>query len=185
LVRIAGAIRAIEGHIMKFPRRQFLHLAAGAAALPAVSHLARAETYPSHPITMIVPFAAGGGTDALARIMAERMRRSLGQPIIIENVAGATGSIGVSRAVRATGDGYTLSIGTLSTHVLTGALYALQYDLLKDLTPVAQLATEPLLIVTKKGMPAKDLKELIAWLRANPDKASQGTPGVGSLALSR
>jgi tripartite-type tricarboxylate transporter receptor subunit TctC len=142
---------------------------------------ASAQTYPSHPITMIVPFAAGGGTDALARIMAERMRRSLGQPIIIENVVGATGTIGVSRAVRATGDGYTLSIGTLSTHVLTGALYALQYDLLNDLTPVAQLATEPVLIVTKKGMPAKDLKELIAWLRANRDKASQGTPGVGSL----
>jgi tripartite-type tricarboxylate transporter receptor subunit TctC len=130
---------------------------------------------------MIVPFAAGGGTDALARIIAEAMRRSLRQPIIIENVAGATGSIGVGRAVRATGDGYTLSIGTVSTHVLTGALYALPYDLLKDLTPVAQLATEPVLIVTRKSMPAKDLTELITWLKANPDRISQGTPGAGSL----
>jgi tripartite-type tricarboxylate transporter receptor subunit TctC len=146
-----------------------------------ISESASAQTYPSRPITMIVPFAAGGGTDALARIIAEPMRRTLHQPLIIENVAGATGSIGVGRAVRAAGDGYTLSIGTVSTHVLIGALYALPYDLLKDLSPVAQLATEPLLIVTKKSMPAKDLTELIAWLRANPDKSSQGTPGVGSL----
>ena len=140
-----------------------------------------AQEYPSRPITLILPFAAGGGTDALARIIAESMRRSLGQPIIIENVAGATGSIGVGRAVRAAGDGYTLSIGTMSTHVLSGALYALSYDLLKDLTPVAQLATEPVLIVTKKSMPGNNLTELITWLKANPDKVSQGTPGVGSL----
>jgi tripartite-type tricarboxylate transporter receptor subunit TctC len=129
-----------------------------------------------------VPFAAGGGTDTLARIIAQRERGSLSQPIIIENVAGATGTIGVGRVVRAAGDGYTLSIGTLSTHVLSGALYALPYDLLKDLTPVAYLATEPSLIVAKKTMPAKDLKELIAWLKANPDKASQGTAGVGNTA---
>jgi tripartite-type tricarboxylate transporter receptor subunit TctC len=139
------------------------------------------QTYPTRPITMIVPFAAGGGTDALARIMAESMRRSLGQPIIIENVAGATGSIGVGRAIRAAGAGYTLSIGTVSTHVLSGALYTLPYDLLKDLAPVAQLASEPVLIVTKKSMQPKDLTELITWLRANPDKSSQGTPGAGSL----
>jgi tripartite-type tricarboxylate transporter receptor subunit TctC len=134
------------------------------------------------PITIIVPFAAGGGTDTLARIIAQRIRGSLSQPIIIENVAGATGTIGVGRVVRAAGDGYTLSLGTLSTHVLSGALYALPYDLLKDLTPVAYLATEPSLIVAKKTMPAKDLKELIAWLKANPDKASQGTAGVGNTA---
>jgi tripartite-type tricarboxylate transporter receptor subunit TctC len=140
-----------------------------------------AQTYPTRPITMIVPFAPGGGTDALARIMAESMRRSLGQPVIIENVAGATGSIGVGRAVRAAADGYTLSIGSVSTHVLSGALYALPYDLLKDLAPVAQLASEPILIVSKKSMPAQDLTGLIAWLKANPDKSSQATPGVGSL----
>ncbi len=141
---------------------------------------ATAQVYPSRPITMIVPFPAGGATDTLARILAEQMRGSLGQPVIIENVAGAAGSIGVGRAVRAGGDGYTLSIGTLSTHVLIGALYALQYDLRKDLEPVAQLAIEPLLIVARKSMPAKDLQELIAWLRANPDKASAGIAGVGA-----
>jgi tripartite-type tricarboxylate transporter receptor subunit TctC len=140
------------------------------------------QAYPMRPITIIVPFAAGGGTDTLARIIAQRIRGSLSQPIIIENVAGATGTIGVGRVVRAAGDGYTLSLGTLSTHVLSGALYALPYDLLKDLTPVAYLATEPSLIVAKKTMPAKDLKELIAWLKANPDKASQGTAGVGNTA---
>jgi tripartite-type tricarboxylate transporter receptor subunit TctC len=166
----------------KHPRRRFLGLAAGAAALPAVSRIAWAQAYPTRPITIVVPFAAGGGTDTLARIIAQRIRGSLSQPIIIENVAGATGTIGVGRVVRAAGDGYTLSIGTLSTHVLSGALYALPYDLLKDLTPVAYLATEPSLIVAKKTMPAKDLKELIAWLKANPDKASQGTAGVGNTA---
>jgi tripartite-type tricarboxylate transporter receptor subunit TctC len=152
------------------------------AAILAGTAGALAQTYPTRPITIVVPFAAGGGTDALARIIAARLRGSLSQPVIIENVVGATGSIGVGRVVRATGDGYTLSIGTVSTHVLTGALYALPYDLLKDLTPVARLATEPLVIVAKKSMPAKDLKELIAWLKANPDKASQGTAGVGNLA---
>jgi tripartite-type tricarboxylate transporter receptor subunit TctC len=167
---------------MNLRRRQFLHLAAGAAALPAVPCIARAQSYPSRPITIVVPFAAGGGTDTLARIIATRIRGSLSQPVIIENVAGATGSIGVGRVVRAAGDGYTLSIGTLSTHVLSGALYALPYDVLKDLTPVAQLASEPSLIVTKKTMPANDLNELIAWLKANPDKASQGTAGVGNTA---
>jgi tripartite-type tricarboxylate transporter receptor subunit TctC len=167
---------------MNIPRRQFLSLAAGAAALPAVSRIAWAQAYPTRPITIVVPFAAGGGTDTLARIIAQRIRGSLSQPIIIENVAGATGTIGVGRVVRAAGDGYTLSIGTLSTHVLSGALYALPYDLLKDLTPVAYLATEPLLIVAKKTMPAKDLKEMIAWLKANPDKASQGSAGVGNTA---
>jgi tripartite-type tricarboxylate transporter receptor subunit TctC len=152
------------------------------AALVAGTAGALAQTYPTRPITIVVPFAAGGGTDALARIIAARIRGSLSQPVIIENVPGATGSIGVGRVVRAAGDGYTLSIGTVSTHVLTGALYALPYDLLKDLTPVARLAIEPLVIVAKKSMPAKDLKELIAWLKANPDKASQGTAGVGNLA---
>jgi tripartite-type tricarboxylate transporter receptor subunit TctC len=164
---------------MKFPRRQFLHLAAGAAALPAVSHLARAETYPTRPITMIVPFAAGGPLDAIGRIMAEGMRRSLGQPIIIENIAGAGGSIGVGRAAHSAPNGYTLSIGSLSSHVFNGALYPLQYDLLNDFAPVALLPSQPMLIVAKKTMPAKDLKELIVWLKANPNKASAGTSGVG------
>src|SRR5712671_2295060 len=118
---------------MKLPRRNLLHLAAGAAALPAVSRLSWAQNYPIRPITMIVPFPAGGATDTLARVVGERMRGALGQPIVIENVAGAAGSIGVGRVARAPGDGYTLSIGTSTTHVLIGALYALQFDLLADL----------------------------------------------------
>jgi tripartite-type tricarboxylate transporter receptor subunit TctC len=151
-------------------------LAAAVAAIPN----AQAQVYPSRPITMIVPFPAGGATDTLARLLAERMRGTLGQPVIIENVAGAAGSIGVGRAARAAPDGYTLSIGTSTTHVLIGALYALSFDLAQDLEPVAQLGVEPLLIVGKKNMPANNLRELIAWLRANPDKASAGVAGVGA-----
>ena len=142
--------------------------------------MAAAQDYPAHPITMIVPFPAGGATDTLARFLAEKMRGILGQPIIIENVAGAAGSIGVGRAVRSAPDGYTLSIGTSTTHMLTGGLYALPFDLLKDLEPVIQIGSEPLLIVGKKNLPADDLKGLIAWLKANPDKASVGIAGVGA-----
>jgi tripartite-type tricarboxylate transporter receptor subunit TctC len=165
---------------MNFQRRRFLHCAAAVAALPTLSRFAAAATYPSRPITMVVPFAAGGGTDILARILAERMRVPLGQPVIIENLAGAGGSIGVGRVVHAPADGYTLSIGTLTTHVLTGALYPLQFDLLTDLAPIAELAYEPLLIATKKSLPVNNLQELIAWLKANPDKATAGIPGAGS-----
>ncbi|MGA7997103.1 MAG: tripartite tricarboxylate transporter substrate-binding protein [Bradyrhizobium sp.] len=139
-----------------------------------------AQDYPAHPVTMIVPFPAGGATDTLARFLAEKMRPILGQPVIIENVAGAAGSIGVGRAVRSPADGYTLSIGTSTTHMLTGGLYALSFDLFRDLEPVIQIGSEPLLIVGKKDLPADDLKGLIAWLRANPDKASVGIAGVGA-----
>jgi len=166
---------------MNLCRRQFLHRAAGAAAFPFALHAAHAQSYPTRPITIVVPFAPGGPTDLLARIMAEPMRAILGQPVIVENVGGAAGSIGVGRAVRASGDGHTLSIGTISSHVLTGALYSLQYDLLKDLEPIAPLVSEPYMIVARKSMPASDLKELIAWLKENPDKASQGHSGVGSV----
>jgi tripartite-type tricarboxylate transporter receptor subunit TctC len=167
---------------LKLPhRRQFLHLAAGAAALPATSRIASAQTYPSRPITMVVPFPPGGSTDVLGRTIMDRMRASLGQPIIIENVTGAGGSIGVGRAARAAPDGYTLSIGQWSTHVANGATYALQYDLLNDFESVALLADSPLLVTVKKTMPAKDLKEFIAWLKANPDKATQGHAGVGGI----
>src|SRR2546430_1131699 len=130
---------------MKLPRRQFLRLAAGAAALPLTAGIGWAQAYPTRPITVIVPFAAGGGIDILARLLAERMRDSLAQPLIIENIAGAAGSIGVGRAVRAAADGHTLIVGTVTTHVLIGALYALPFDLAKDLQPIAQLASEPLL----------------------------------------
>jgi tripartite-type tricarboxylate transporter receptor subunit TctC len=129
---------------------------------------------------MIVPFPPGGGVDAIVRIVAERMRVTLGQPIIIENVGGANGSIGVGRGARSTSDGYTLVIGLWNTHVANGAVYALSYDVMKDFESVSLLASNPYLIVAKKTMPADDLKGLIAWLNANPDKASQGHPGVGS-----
>src|ERR1700694_2873810 len=140
----------------------------------------RAENYPTRAITMIVPFPAGGATDTLARFLAEKMRSILGQSVIIENVAGAAGSIGVGRAVRSAPDGYTLSIGTSTTHMLTGGLYALSFDLLKDLEPVIQIGSEPLLIVGRKSLPADDLKGLNRWLKANPDKASVGIAGVGA-----
>jgi tripartite-type tricarboxylate transporter receptor subunit TctC len=142
--------------------------------------IAAAQDYPARPITMVVPFPAGGATDTLARYLAEQMRGLLGQPVIIENVGGAAGSIGVGRAVRSPPDGYTLSIGTSTTHMLTGGLYTLPFDLLKDLEPIILIGSEPLLIVGKKELPADDLKGLVAWLKANPDKASVGIAGVGA-----
>jgi tripartite-type tricarboxylate transporter receptor subunit TctC len=157
-----------------------LSIAIALAALLASMGGAAAQVYPSRPITIIVPFPAGGATDSFARILAEPLRASLGQPIVIENIGGAAGSLGVGRAARAPADGYTLSIGTSTTHVLIGALYTLQFDLMKDLEPIAQLAAEPLLIVAKKGIPANDLRDMIAWLKANPDKASAGIAGVGA-----
>jgi tripartite-type tricarboxylate transporter receptor subunit TctC len=161
--------------------RKLLTVVAAALLGPGWTGLAAAQTYPTRPITMIVPFPAGGATDTLARFLAENMRAILGQSVIIENIAGAAGSIGVGRAVRSAPDGYTLSIGTSTTHVLTGGLYALSFDLLKDLDPVIYIGSEPLLIVGKKNLPADDLKGLIAWLRANPDKASVGIAGVGAV----
>ncbi len=147
---------------------------------PAPAGTALAQGYPARAIAMIVPFPAGGATDTLARFLAERMRGILGQPIVIENIAGAAGSLGVGRAVRSSADGYTLSIGTSTTHMLTGGLYALPFDLLRDLEPIIQIGSEPLLIVGKKSLPADDLKGLIAYLKANPDKASVGVAGVGA-----
>jgi tripartite-type tricarboxylate transporter receptor subunit TctC len=165
---------------MKLPRRSFLHLAAGAAALPAASRLASAQAYPSRQITMIVPFAAGGPADTVARIMAERMRTTLGQPVVIENVAGAGGSIGVGRIARATPDGYTFGMGISSTQVVNPVIYSLPYDVQTDFEPIALLASNPHFIVAKNANPATDLKSFIAWLKANPDKATAGTAGNGS-----
>lgn len=164
---------------MKLPRRRFLQLAAGAAALPAASRIAGAQTYPARPITVIVPYAAGGPADALARTLGERMRATLGQTIVIENVTGASGTIGVGRAVRSPPDGYTLSLGHVGSHVVNGAIFPLPFDLLKDFEPIALLPSNSLLIVSRKSFPANDLKELIAWLKANPDKATAGTSGAG------
>jgi tripartite-type tricarboxylate transporter receptor subunit TctC len=154
-------------------------LAAAAIALGLVGP-AQAQPYPSRPITIIVPFAAGGPTDALARTLGERMRVSLGQTILIENVTGAGGSIGVGRAVQAAPDGYTISMGHLGTHVVNGAIYPLKYDLLNDFEPIALLAANPMMVVSKNDVPAKNLRELIDWLKANSGKVAAGTAGVGS-----
>jgi tripartite-type tricarboxylate transporter receptor subunit TctC len=153
--------------------------AAAFAALTGIAS-ATAQTYPSRPITMIVPLAPGGSTDVIARIMAEGIRASLGQPVIAENTTGAGGTIGVGRLARAAPDGYTIGIGQWGTNMANGAIYTLQYDLLKDFEPIGLIATQPFLIVTRKTMPASDLKELVAWLKANPDKATQGNSGIGT-----
>jgi len=166
------------------PRRRFLGLAAGAVALPAMSRIAQAQTYPSRPITMIVPFAAGGTTDVVGRVLAERMRALLGQPVIIENVSGADGSIGTGRASRARPDGYTIDLGNKDTHVLNGAFYSLPYDVWNDFAPISPLVTLRGFLFARKAMPAKDLKELIAWLKANPNNASMGAPSASGSLLA-
>jgi tripartite-type tricarboxylate transporter receptor subunit TctC len=164
-----------EGNAMKLPhRRQFLHLAAGAAALPALSRTARAQAYPTRPITMVVPFPPGGSTDVIARIMAERIRGPLGQPIVIDNVGGADGSVGVGRTARARPDGYTICLSIDSAFVLNGALYSLPYDVLNDFQAISPLVTGPIVLVGRKTMPAESVSELIAWLKAHPDQASAG-----------
>ncbi len=147
------------------------------AALPAQ---AQTQTYPARPVTMIVPFPAGGGSDILARIVADGMRQQLGQPVIIENVGGAGGTIGTTRVARSTPDGYTVGFGQWTSHVGSGALYPLSFDLLKDLTPVAPLTSAALWLVGRSSLPANNLKELIDWLKANPDKATAGNIGAGS-----
>ena len=165
---------------MRLGRRRFLHLAAGAATLPAVPRLARAQAYPAHPITMVVPVPAGGAMDTIARIVTEGMRSSLGQAVVIENVTGASGSIGVGRVARAAPDGYTIVYGALVTHVVNAAVLTLPYDVVADFEPIALISSTPWLIAAKKDLPANDLRGLIAWLKANPDKASSGTAGPGS-----
>jgi tripartite-type tricarboxylate transporter receptor subunit TctC len=142
---------------------------------------AHAQSYPSKPVTIIVPFAAGGPTDAMARALSDRMRQALGgQTIVIENVTGAAGSIAVTRGARSAPDGYTISMGHLGTHVINGAIYSLPYDLIEDFEPVALLGSNPMLIVSKNAVPAKNLTELVAWLKANEQKTTIGTAGVGS-----
>lgn len=166
---------------MILARRKLLQACFGGVAGAAMSSLARAQSYPSRAITIVVPFPAGGPGDTVGRILAEKMRVSLGQPVIVENISGAAGSIGTGRVARAAPDGHTLALGYWGTHVVNGAIYKLQYDVVKDFEPIAQLPGQPLLVVAKKTMQANDLKELIAWLKSNPDKASQGTAGIGSI----
>jgi tripartite-type tricarboxylate transporter receptor subunit TctC len=149
-------------------------------ALATTTAGTQAEVYPSRALNLIVPAAVGGPTDAIARILAERMRTSLGQSVVVENVPGAGGTTGVGRVARAAPDGYTIVMGLSSTHVVNGAIYKLPYDVLNDFDPVVLISSTPHLIVSKTSVPAKDLQELIAWLKANPGKALQGTVGVGS-----
>ncbi len=161
-------------------RRTVLAALIALTALLMFGGNARADNFPAHPITLVVPFSAGGPTDAMARILADHMRTTLGQNIVIENVTGAAGSLGVGRVVRAAPDGYTVSIGHLGTHVANGAIYKLGYDLVADLEPVVLLPSNPMIIVSNNAVPAKSLKELIAWLKAKPTPATAGTAGAGS-----
>lgn len=165
-------------------RRRFLKLAADAAALPAVARLASAQAYPSRSITVIVPTGAGGPQDVIARVLTEHMRGTLGQPLIIENVPGANGTIGIGRLARAKPDGYTLGFSVSSaTHVFNAAMYALSYDVISDFAPVAMVTRDAgQMVVAKKAMPATDLRQLIEWLRANPGKGTLGHTGPGSPA---
>ena len=143
------------------------------------SGVAVSQPWPSRPVAIVVPFAAGGPTDLLARIISEPMRRYFGQTVVVDNVTGAGGTIGVGRVVRAAADGYTVSIGHWGTHVVNGAYYKLGYDLLKDLDPVGMFADNPQVVVSNNGVPAKDMKELVAWIKGNPDKLRFGTGGIG------
>jgi tripartite-type tricarboxylate transporter receptor subunit TctC len=141
---------------------------------------ASAQSYPSRPVTVVVPFSAGGPVDVVARVLADPMRKALGQAVVVDNTTGAGGSIGVGRVARAAPDGYTVSIGHWSTHVVNGAVYSLPYDLLKDLEPVAMIGANPMLIVGKAALPATNLKEMIAWVKANQASVNVGTAGAGS-----
>jgi tripartite-type tricarboxylate transporter receptor subunit TctC len=160
--------------------KTLLRLAQCAFLLAAATALA--QTYPAHSITLVVPFSAGGPTDTIARIMAERMSRNLGQTIVVENVTGAGGSIAVNKVAHATPDGYTVGIGHIGTHVMIEAMQQQPFDVLKDLEPVGMIAVNPQIIITRTTVPANNLKELVAWIKANQSKVSQGTGGMGTPA---
>jgi putative tricarboxylic transport membrane protein len=170
---------------MKLPRRQFLHLAAGAATLPAASRVAKAQAYPARPVTIIDAFAPGGNTDLAARIVGQHMSRTLGQQFIVENVAGAGGTIGSIRAMRAKPDGYTIQVGHTGTHAFSVSFYpnlAFKPDV--DFEPIGMVAEQPLLIVARKDFPPKDLKEFIAYVKTNAEKLNMAHAGVGSLIFT-
>jgi tripartite-type tricarboxylate transporter receptor subunit TctC len=170
---------------MKSQRRKFLQFAAAVAIAFAFPQVATAQTYPTRPVTMIVPFPPGGNADVVGRVLAERMRVSFGQPIIVENVGGANGSIGVGRVARARPDGYTIDLGFLGGHVQNGAFYSLPYDVLNDFEPITPLVEMPYVIFARKTMPANGLRELIVWLKANPDKASAAIVTVGGQLITQ
>jgi len=170
---------------MKLSRRRFLHLAAGAAALPAVSRLAWAQAYPTRPITMIVPFAAAGPTDVAARIISEHMSRTLGQRLVVENVVGAGGTTGSLRAMRANPDGYTIQMGHMGTHAISVSLYPnLGYKPDADFEPIGVVVQQPLLIAARKDFPAADVREFIAYVKANSEKLNMAHTGVGSMSFT-
>jgi tripartite-type tricarboxylate transporter receptor subunit TctC len=166
---------------MKLPRRKFLHLAAGAAALPSVSRIARAQSYPVRSITIVVPYAAGGGFDTIARIIGARMGELLGQSVIVENVTGAAGIIGVQHVMHAKPDGYTVLFGSVGTHAYNQVIYRKRrYDAVKDFTPVTLFSEEPMVLEGRKDLPANNLAEFIALLKQNGTKMQYGSAGVGS-----
>jgi len=170
----------VPGSIMTLPRRRLLQVAGAAAVLPALSRRAAALDYPTRPIVVIVPFPAGGPVDALARLLAEPMQAALGQPLVVENAGGAGGSIGAGRVARAAADGYTMLLGNWTAMVGTPAVYPVPFDVRGDFVPVALLSSSPLMMIGRKSLPADNVKELIAWLKANPGKATAGTIGIGS-----
>ena len=161
-------------------RRTFLELSVLAVAELAFQRVVRAQTYPERPITIVVPFPAGGPTDITARIFGERVRQALGQSVIVENVAGAGATIGVTRVIRAPPDGYTLSAGNSTSHVGGPAIYPFPYDVLNDLEAVAFLSISPTMLIARKDFPANTVQELIVWLKGNPGRATGGTSGAGS-----
>ena len=170
---------------MRFPRRTFLRLAAGAAAAPAIARLARARSYPTRAVTMIVPFAPGGGTDFAARVVGEHMSRTLGQRFVIENYAGAGGTTGSIRTMRAAPDGYTIEMGHIGTHAIAVWAYPqLAYKPDVDFAPIGLAMESPLVIVARKDFPAKDLKEFVAYAKANQEKLNMGHGGVGAILYS-
>jgi tripartite-type tricarboxylate transporter receptor subunit TctC len=168
---------------MNLARRSFLQFAgAAASAFLAPGPAAAAQTWPVRPVTLIVPYPPGGPTDVLARVLAEQMRGVLGQPLIIENIAGAEGSIGVARAARAKADGYTIELGAMSTHILNAVFHPLPHDVLNDFAPILPLVTTPQVLFARNTIPAGNLKELIAWLKASPTAAvSRFPPGGGAV----
>jgi len=150
------------------------------AAVLSFASGAHAQNYPSHPIMMVVPLGVGGSTDIIGRIMAEAMGRQLGQNIIVENTTGAGGTIGEGRVAHSAPDGYTIAIGQWGTNAANGAIYKLNYDLMKDFEPIGLIATQPFFIASRKDLPANNLKELTAWLKTNGDKTNEGHSGIGS-----
>ena len=170
---------------MRLPRRKFLHLAAGATALPALTRLAWAQSYPTRPVSIIVPFPPGGGTDFAARVVGEHMSRTLGQRFVIENYPGAGGTTGSIRAMRATPDGYTIDIGHIGTHAIAVSLYPqLAYKPDVDFAPIGLVVENPILITARKDFPATNLKEFVAYVKANAEKLNMGHAGVGSIMFS-